>query len=509
MPSYQSAFKMSIRSVMLLSLSIPIAAIRIHSSKDESIYTVKALSPHLGAFVEGYDLGAVHYTDTLVKQLKKDVAKYGVLLFKKTSMTPTQQWELSNELGTTKLRLSQSLPTNPVPEVMRFSNNASIGFRENAKAWHTHGTWSNETHRYLLFRSVNSVPGGATSFINMKDLFRAQPAETQQRWRELYFIEKTGMAQPFIQKHPQTGDEYMSFHISESPGKGFVRHMGLPNEQLLPFQQTREEINAAIENSKLAYDLEWEDGDVALVDNRVVAHKGYDSESVSNLGLRVLDVTNIRANKGEEDKAAQNQSRPVPFHLMSKILKKSDTQLSALRRTHLEGDCILYDVNTHGGNYYCVDVRNDSVCITYDPTVPDAEDSLDWCQSSLEKVKLNAAKLSKKYSLNVTDLQAGRLHSPGTAFPIIVKLTWCDYLPEEIDTIEEMPGLDGSYGTMGDTYEPWDIHTHSWDMPSPMWTDGMMGEMTDSFICPVYPYPKTMGDYMDPVPCPDALPNDD
>merc|ERR1719161_1741147 len=208
-------------------------------------------------------------------------------------MTPVRQWELSNELGTTKE--SPSFETSPHTEMVRFSNDKAQGVYS-AASWHINGPGSPEPDAYCMFHCVKAMEGVSTSFVPTKELFHAQSADTQRRWRELRFVANNGRVRPFIK------NDQMIFNLLALPQKKFIRDLGLPSEQHIDTDTMKFELEMAIDSTNLEYRVDWKDGDVVLMDNKAVAHthRGHQLDAKGHKGHKttfLLDATHISPKK--------------------------------------------------------------------------------------------------------------------------------------------------------------------------------------------------------------------
>merc|ERR1719235_2837705 len=128
------------------------------------------------------------------------------------------------------------------------------------------------------------------------------PAEQKSRWKEILFIEANG------EVHPLIHDDVMVFHFIKDFGQKYVRNLGQPDQEIIPLADMKKEFETAIDSSNVGHVLEWEKGDVIFVDNRHVAHKGYDFHQNPLTGLRILDVTEIEERANPERKLNQKSS---------------------------------------------------------------------------------------------------------------------------------------------------------------------------------------------------------
>jgi len=140
---------------------------------------------------------------------------------------------------------------------------------------------------------------GVTLFSPLKEVVEGLPPSVRSTWERLYFVADNGRVHPLVCRHPETDCVTMCFHCGEPFVRAFAEaEAGGESLRMYPWSATLDvlaEIKRELENPKWVFELEWELGDLAIIDNLAVAHYAHADTQAdpSMVGLRVLHRTTI------------------------------------------------------------------------------------------------------------------------------------------------------------------------------------------------------------------------
>ena len=251
---------------------------------------IKAIrrSPHIGAFIEGVDLGSSLSKKT-VAEIRSALLEFGVLFFRNQSLTEAQHLELGSQFGT----LDEPHPVFDCnKDEPRLTIIESKGRAHDAEHyWHSDVTYQEAPSlgSILIARKIPES-GGDTLFASMyaayetlsepiKEMLKSLTAQhsIERGWGTSLRMQPNGEARlrelneafplrthPALRTHPETGrtalyvNEYYTSKInelSEPESDGLLkilhRHSQLPDFQIRH---------------------QWQVGDVAFWDNRCTQH---------------------------------------------------------------------------------------------------------------------------------------------------------------------------------------------------------------------------------------------
>jgi len=141
---------------------------------------------------------------------------------------------------------------------------------------------------------------GSTLFAPLREAFEALPAATQSRWKRLSFISDHGVAHPLVCRHPTRGDATLEFHCAAPFVRTFATDLDRSTGRAASFtdasatEATLREIADAL--AAQAFELHWETGDFALLDNRALGHFASPGtqRAAEDDGLRILHRTTVK-----------------------------------------------------------------------------------------------------------------------------------------------------------------------------------------------------------------------
>ncbi len=260
-------------------------------------FTVRPLTPHLGAEISGVSL-ADDLEDSAFAAIHRAFLQYQVLLFPPQEVPPGQQVRLAQCFGEVQIHVMNQYHADGYPELYRLSNLGPDG-KPNGKhpdkgtlAWHTDGSWQRVTgHATIIYGEVMPSRGGETHFADMvgayerlSEAWKARIANLRavhnldfSRTRrhgedpltEAQRLAKPPVDHPVVRTHPETGRKciYLGDHAEYILG--------------MPYDEGRaliEELNAMAIHPDLTYEHRWTPRQLIVWDNRCVLHRatGYD-----------------------------------------------------------------------------------------------------------------------------------------------------------------------------------------------------------------------------------------
>ena len=255
-------------------------------------FTVRPLTPHLGAEISGVNL-ADDLDDTVFSAIHKAFLQYQVLLFPPQEVPPAQQVRLARCFGKVQIHVMNQYHADGFPELYRLSNLDENG-KPNGKhpdkgtlAWHTDGSWQRVTgHATLIYGEVMPESGGETHFADMYGAYERLSDAWKTRLTNLRAVHnldfsrtrrhgedplteaqrlaKPPVDHPVVRTHPETGRR--SIYVNSGHTARFAGMSDEESKPLLDFlfaHQTRPEFTCR---------FSWQPASIALWDNRCVLH---------------------------------------------------------------------------------------------------------------------------------------------------------------------------------------------------------------------------------------------
>jgi taurine dioxygenase len=254
-------------------------------------FTVRRLTPSLGAEIVGVDLTSVD-TEAFT-EIYKAFLRYQVLLFDEQDLPPDAQVRFGRRFGTLQIHVMNQYHAEQHPELYRLSNldaNGNPTGRHPDKgtlAWHTDGSWQRITGQAtILFAETASEEGGETHFCDMYGAYDRLSPQLKARIENMRAVHNLDFSRsrrhgeqpmtpeqraavppvdhPVVRTHPETGRRclYLGDHAEYIVG--------------LPYQAGRElieELNAHAIHPDLVYRHRWKAGQLIVWDNRCLLHR--------------------------------------------------------------------------------------------------------------------------------------------------------------------------------------------------------------------------------------------
>lgn len=246
------------------------------------------LNPNIGAIIHDVDLN--HVDKETAAAVKQALLDHQVLFFRNQSLASPAQVQFAKNFGS--LHVHPIFPhVDDIPELVLLDSHL-LDLRDN-ELWHTDVTFSRTPPLGCVLRAVK-VPsvGGDTLWSSGTAAFRALEPALQERLKTLTAVhdirisfpeerfartaqerahleevvaKNPPITHPVVRTHPETGEP--ALFISE----GFTSHInGLPEAE------GKELLDFLIRHSirpEFSIRWQWQDGDVAVWDNRITQHK--------------------------------------------------------------------------------------------------------------------------------------------------------------------------------------------------------------------------------------------
>lgn len=277
-------------------------------------FRARALSPALGAEIEGVDLSR-EVSPELFASLYGAFLTHQVLLFRGQDIPPGRQVAFARHFGEVQIHVMSQYHADGYPELYYLTNVGPDGEPsgkhpdKGTLAWHTDGSWSRRTGQATIIYS-DEVPaeGGETWFC---DMYAAWESLSPQRKAELEPLravhnldfsrtrrhgedlmteeqkrQKPPVDHPVVRTHPETGRRciYLGDHAETILGMDYEAGRALV-----------ERINAEAVHPSRVYRHRWRPGDLIVWDNRCLLHRAteYDASRVRRVMRRCTVIGEV------------------------------------------------------------------------------------------------------------------------------------------------------------------------------------------------------------------------
>ena len=262
------------------------------SSVESWPFSVRRLTPHLGAEISGIDL-AHELEDEVFRALYRAFLRYQVLLFPPQDLPAAGQVGFARRFGEVQIHVMNQYHADGYPELYRLSNLDEHGKPhgrhpdKGTLAWHTDGSWQRVTGQAtIIYGEVMPESGGETHFCDMYGAYERLDAAWKARIAHLRAVHnldfsrtrrhgedplteaqrlaKPPVDHPVVRTHPETGRKclYLGDHAEYIVG--------------MPYEDGRsliEELNALAVHPDLSYEHRWKARELIVWDNRCVMHR--------------------------------------------------------------------------------------------------------------------------------------------------------------------------------------------------------------------------------------------
>uniref|UniRef100_S4RHB8 TauD/TfdA-like domain-containing protein n=1 Tax=Petromyzon marinus TaxID=7757 RepID=S4RHB8_PETMA len=166
--------------------------------------------------VRGIHLAQGDVPRHVVEQIKSDVTKHRLLIFKDQGIISGQkQVDITRWFGEPESTFYNH-PKSPHPDVFRVSNDPAEGCTGVGRTgWHIDGSFMHAPFAYSIYHIVRVPKRGATVFAPLTDLIERLEPEKRARWERLWMVSdrRNRVTHPLIYPHPATGLPTLCFHV--------------------------------------------------------------------------------------------------------------------------------------------------------------------------------------------------------------------------------------------------------------------------------------------------------
>ena len=262
------------------------------SAASDALFSVRSLTPRLGAEISGVDLTRDVAPDVF-RAVYAAFLRHQVLLFPPQDVPPAAQVAFARQFGDVQVHVMSMYHADGHPELYRLSNLDAEG-RPNGKhpdkgtlVWHTDGSWRRRTGQAtIIYGEVVPESGGETHFCDMYGAYERLDAawkaciagmraihnldfsRTRRHGTDLMTEaqrrEAPPVDQPIVRRHPETGRLclYLGDHAESI--------VGMPYDEGRALIEAR---NVLAVHADLTYEHHWQPGQLLLWDNRCVMHR--------------------------------------------------------------------------------------------------------------------------------------------------------------------------------------------------------------------------------------------
>lgn len=230
--------------------------------------------PVFGAAIQGVNLSSPVAPD-VVEQLKRDVLRHRLLLFRDQNVTVDRHkeiaawWQAGGRGGPVKY--------------LNVSNVKALGAQgAGADGWHVDGAFKDSGPDHVaLYYSERTSKGAATAFAPLRELLNSLTPSQRMRWDRLWIYDaafELPVLRPFLYAHPHTQEPTLNVYFDVD--YGWVWDAGLPSQRNVePLSAELDSLDREVLDvfhralrSGMIYSHVWRDGDLIISDNPSLAH---------------------------------------------------------------------------------------------------------------------------------------------------------------------------------------------------------------------------------------------
>jgi alpha-ketoglutarate-dependent taurine dioxygenase len=246
-----------------------------------------------GAVIEGLDLSELAGAGT-VRQLRRALATFQLLLFRGQVISPRDQLRLTEYFGNLESGIARRPTAHQVegyPDLLYIRNTPDSPTLDYGSAWHSDGlAYTRIPHGATVLRCIDCpADAGDTLFANQYEAYDAVPEHLRESLDGLYWYlppidysevpDGKGLVQPLFRMHPETRRNY----IYHAPQACQIRGMGHADSKRITDVIRRCQVR-----EDLVYHHSWQPQDVLVWENCTLLHKRADTVDFATQGLRAL-----------------------------------------------------------------------------------------------------------------------------------------------------------------------------------------------------------------------------
>lgn len=296
-----------------------------HPANTTTTCSISAMSPTIGAHVEGIDLSEPLET-IHISEIRQALLTYKVLFFRDQDITTEQHLAFARRFG--ELEVHPFAVNKPdYPEVLAITHNADHPGQENG--WHSDVTWREQPSLGSILRCITSPDvGGDTLFSDMYEAYDGLPQRIKERVEgrtarhdfvrfrislrdrgatdaeiEALEVKYPNPEHPVIRTHPETGRK--GIYVNAAFTQEIVGMDADESAELLAI------LYAQAQFPEYQVRFGWEQNSIAFWDNRSCQHYAVSDYWPNN--RRVERVTIVGDAPYYDDTQAPLESRESPF----------------------------------------------------------------------------------------------------------------------------------------------------------------------------------------------------
>ena len=242
-------------------------------------YEVIPLTKAYGAVIKGLNLAALD--QRCAEKIRKEAFMHRFLVFKKQDLPWQDQISLTSLFGTpheeTKTPNRQKDDKSPDIRIAVFSNDPKIGLKGNGiEGWHVDGNTVDVPHLFTFIYCIKPNRNGPTLVVPLREIVESFSKEERQYLDTIYFVSaaNSSIVHPLIYKHPYRNDDTIFMALGTLSGQ-YLQDREDGERRVLTKDETRfimDLLEARIMSSNLIFSMNYEPGDLLMVNNHAVSH---------------------------------------------------------------------------------------------------------------------------------------------------------------------------------------------------------------------------------------------
>lgn len=206
-----------------------------------------------------------------IDAIKELIAKHHLVIIKgKRRWTEEEQVSFTNKIGKLEMPVVYSVPPSQLLDEEKKRKVVQVSGLQ----WHSDRSYKMNPSYLSVFQMVEIPSGGTrTSFVSLIDSYNDIPEELKEQWLHYHTISTNNIKHPIFWKHPFNGKMTIYFDM------GFT-------SEIINICEKAETLSVKNSNSVINYLNElfskqrshykhfWEKGDIIVLDNYAVNHKG-------------------------------------------------------------------------------------------------------------------------------------------------------------------------------------------------------------------------------------------
>ena len=235
-----------------------------------------------GAEIRGITLSTLD--QDCAEKIRQEAYMHRFLVFKKQDLPWQDQIRLTSLFGDpheeTKTPNRQKDENSPDPRLAVFSNDPSIGLKGNGvEGWHVDGNTIDTPHMFTFIYCLRPNRNGPTLVAPLREIVESLSQEEREYLETVHFVSgfNSSITHPLLYKDPHTYEDTIFMALGTLSGQ-YLQVTGEDGEEVtkvLSKDETRfimDLLEARLLASNLIFSMNYQAGDLLMVNNRAVAH---------------------------------------------------------------------------------------------------------------------------------------------------------------------------------------------------------------------------------------------